>query len=186
MPGNGSGTIPGRGVLVLGIDPSSVKLALVAWTSETPIIAADYYLAKRSGPEACFEALGAMQDFCDSLPDQPKKVAFLELPVQGRGGYRATVVQAYVNGVVQAWLVNEGFDVRHVNVSSWKAEVCGDGRASKEAVGQALAVRWLDAHIVCRDDQDLVDAACICLYGRIIMHRSRKLGNKPQGVAVVG
>lgn len=58
-----------------------------------------------------------------------------------------------------------------VPVSSWKAEVVGNGHATKDDVRA-----WLDQNeptisTVCGNDQDLRDAACVALYGERLQRR---------------
>ena len=58
-----------------------------------------------------------------------------------------------------------------VNVMTWKKELIGMGNASKPAITQ-----WLKDHhprysAICGEDQDLIDATCVALYGREVIRR---------------
>lgn len=102
--------------------------------------------------------------------------AFIEAPVVGRGGARPTILQAQVDGIIQAATVRYGLRGGYsVNNKTWKREVVGNGNASK-----AEAAAWLATHHpvladVAGDDQDLVDAACVALYGEIVIGRGESL-----------
>jgi Holliday junction resolvasome RuvABC endonuclease subunit len=78
-----------------------------------------------------------------------------------------------VRGAVMAALALSA-DVQLVNVATWKAQVVGDGHASKDAVRDYIHVTHSDYAAVCGDDQDLYDSCCIALYGQ--QTRSRASG----------
>ena len=52
--------------------------------------------------------------------------------------------------------------VQTVEVTSWKKDILGNGKASKEAIMEFAKAKW-GAKII--KNQDIADAACICLYG---------------------
>lgn len=66
-------------------------------------------------------------------------------------------------------------DVRLVDNNTWKKQVVGHGRASKDEVRDYIDVTYPAYAPLCGDNQDLYDAACIALHGRAIMERSRDL-----------
>lgn len=58
-----------------------------------------------------------------------------------------------------------------VNVKAWKRELIGNGNAGKPAIAQ-----WLNDHhagysAICAENQDHIDATCVALYGRAVIHR---------------
>lgn len=64
---------------------------------------------------------------------------------------------------------------REAENMSWKAAVCGNGRASKDDVS-----RWLREHhepysAQCGGNQNLVDAVCIAIYGGLVISRTEAL-----------
>lgn len=64
---------------------------------------------------------------------------------------------------------------REANVMTWKADIVGNGRATKSDVSH-----WLQDHhepysSQCGGNQNLVDAVCIALYGRLVIHRAKAL-----------
>ena len=79
-----------------------------------------------------------------------------------------------VRGAVMAALATS-CEVHLVNVATWKAQVVGDGHASKDAVRDYIHVTHPGYAPVCGDDQDLYDAACIALYGRHIQEQAQDL-----------
>lgn len=79
-----------------------------------------------------------------------------------------------VRGAVMASLASV-CDVRLVNVSTWKAQVVGNGHASKDEVRDYIGVTHSDYAALCGSNQDLYDAACISLYGRQIRERASGL-----------
>lgn len=163
--------------MIAGCDPSSRKLAVMVehpdgritahtWTSST----------KKWEPSSCH---GALEWVLSEFGDLEPGVLWLEEPVVGRSG-RATVVQAFVSGATQAAFVKLGWEVRLVNVTSWKMELGKPlglklGRAEKDDVADALRQLWPDGAALASDDGDLVDAAGICLYGRRIRDVSERL-----------
>lgn len=68
-----------------------------------------------------------------------------------------------------------GTDIRTVNVGTWKKQVIGNGKASKEDVQNYIRVTHSPYAPLCGDDQDLYDAACVGLYGLLIHRRARDL-----------
>jgi hypothetical protein len=96
----------------------------------------------------------------------PDEKLWLESAISGRqaGNLDTAIKMAQTNGAVCAahtltYLVAQ---------STWKKGVVGDGHADKDAV-----TAWLTEHhpaiaTACQTDQDLVDAACIALFGRAV------------------
>lgn len=55
-----------------------------------------------------------------------------------------------------------------VPVPSWKKAICGRGNIDKSSVADWLRAHHPELHQQCGGDQNLVDAACIALYGQLI------------------
>ena len=166
--------------LIVGCDLSSKYLALVAKHPITPTAAVvKYPLSERKAdtyrPESAGEALACMYEYVEQITPMAipgaERIAYVELPLVGRGGATTTIKQAFVNGVVQAVFVSAGFRVEFANVQTWKKVVCGNGHADKAQVGRHLANVWPIVHNACNGDNDLWDAASICLYGGEIERR---------------
>lgn len=165
--------------LIVGADLSSKSLALVARHPVTPTSAVVKYplrtQAGRYTPAVAAEAMACMWEWLDTVqrmavPGGPR-LAYVEQPLVGRGGTNATIVQCYVNGVVQACLVQAGFEVTLVHPSTWKAALTHDPHATKDDVGRCVRSRWPSVHRACQGDTDLQDAAAICLFGQL-RHRT--------------
>jgi hypothetical protein len=58
-----------------------------------------------------------------------------------------------------------------VAVSSWKKEVVGSGKAGKLEVAAWLQENKPEMYEQCGKDQNLIDAACIYLYGKAVLSR---------------
>jgi Holliday junction resolvasome RuvABC endonuclease subunit len=160
--------------MILGIDPSSRKLACFvlgperAWTKNLVV---PNKLKDRP------EVLGQLAEQVDELFSEVDfEAVFVEQPLVGRGGAHATIVQAQVQGLVLARAHRAATPgVYTVNVKSWKKQVVGNGNADKAAVAA-----WLETHQpvlagLAAGDQDLVDAACIALYGRAVLERAERI-----------
>lgn len=168
--------------LVVGIDPSSKSIALVAKHPVTPtgmVWKGDIAGRERYKPEHAAEAMYQMQDVLGQVATMATgnigRVAYVESPLIGRGGAKTTMVQSFVNGVIQACLIQCGFQVYMVNVSTWKAAVCGNGAADKADVQRLVKARWPSIGRACGSDQDKNDAAAICLYGEDVRRKAAGL-----------
>ena len=154
----------------LGIDPASTRIALVAYhDADEPIFAENKKLGK-SGAPACSAARQETLAFVEKCRERWPGlaiVAAVESPVVGRGGPRATIVQAFASGAIQGALFDVGVEVSLANVSSWKKRVVGNGRASKEDIANFVGLRWPTFFSQAEGSQDLADAICIARYGEL-------------------
>ena len=150
---------------VLGIDPSSKKLAICLTQSLSRREQPD--LHKISLPEGVYRATGAafseaflfFQDFTNL-----DAVTYMEAPVVGRSVY-SSIVQAQVGGAVMAAACKAGMKLHLVNVSTWKKEVVGKGNAQKPEIAAWLKKYWYEAYTPAAGDQDLIDACGVNRYG---------------------
>lgn len=113
--------------------------------------------------------LKAMGLYLRSLEDDGllEGTKWVEAPLlAGARNIQATIAIAQTSGVVHAELS----DTHSVAVSSWKQRTVGKGNADKAAVKQWLEDQHPDLSRLCRGNQDLIDAACIALYGRAQAH----------------
>jgi Holliday junction resolvasome RuvABC endonuclease subunit len=152
---------------VVGIDPSSRKLALVATRTfradEVPVTAVIVL------PEGGVQAAAAFREvflFLRRLGAEGIHV-YLEEPVYAfaRRDPHSTIVQAQIGGAVMAAARLAGASVHLANNQRWKKQVCGKGNASKDEIAASLQIRWPEAYDACQGDQDLVDAASVNRYG---------------------
>lgn len=165
---------------VFGMDLSSRKLAIVrldlddnneptVWT-----FMADRKEKNRGNVLAHFsEELDSLFDVV--MLDEADYV-FIEQPVVGRGGVHSTIVQAQVQGVVLAMAVLCGAGGAYpVNVKTWKKDIVGHGGADKDKVRAWLADHHPVLSELAGEDQDLVDASCVALYGKSVIERGEAL-----------
>lgn len=166
--------------LVVGIDPSSKHIALVAKHPVTPtgmVWKGDIRTGKGAyKPEVAAEAMYQMQEALGQVAAMAGgnigRVAYVEAPLVGRGGAKSTMVQAYINGVIQACLIQAGFKTYLVNVQTWKSAVCGNGHADKADVQRLVKARWPSIGRACGSDSDKNDAAAICIYGEDVRRKA--------------
>lgn len=171
--------MPETNILVVGIDPSAKKIAIVA---ACPLLLVSHVEAfvlykgtAKQTPESLGRALDAMAQFlvwADQAAPHGERYAWVEDPLVGRGGVITTMKQAFVGGIIRATLVNAGFKVYGVNVSTWKKDVCGTGLAKKPDVLRCVKTQWPKVEPLIGTDGDLADAAAICLYGQSVLAKS--------------
>ena len=157
--------------VVIGIDPASTHMAFVAIHGDDFLVRVNKKLGK-SGPEACHNAQVMTKEViveCQEYFGEKNLVAFYELPVLGRGGFRSTIVQCFTSGAVQATLYDFGIQTHTANVSSWKKAVVGRGNADKGQVAESLRLRWPALYTASAGNQDAYDASCIALFGRQLL-----------------
>ena len=166
-----TGSTVRRTMNVVGLDLSSRKLAIVGDFSGTY-----RYMSCDLGqklPEATEEARQIVRRWMRRVTTSLDCHAFVEQPVVGVGGVQTTLKQSYVNGAVQAALVSEKYRVHPlVSNSHWKKEVLGNGRADKDQITGWIRDNWRGLYRVIGDDQDVMDSACILIYGLNELRRS--------------
>jgi len=156
---------------VMGIDPSSTKLAVVV----TSPGGENFYTWKLPKSKWKKEECGyAYHTMTSMLHAHPGAYVFLEAPVgvPGRGGFRAVIPQSQVGGAILA--ACRGADVRLVENTLWKSRLLGNGQASKFFIQSRLRTRWPAAYQAAitkrgKVDQDICDAAFINIYGRFVV-----------------
>jgi len=146
---------------VIGIDPSSKKLALCVsengYDSELHTIDLPGGLYSATG--AAYREVFSFLDFGGDL------VIYMEAPLVGVGGVHSTVVQAQVGGAVMAAASNFGVPLKLVNVGHWKKTVIGKGNAKKPEIAEWVEKNCPEAYHLAEGDQDLIDAIAIHRYG---------------------
>lgn len=155
--------------LIVGIDPSSIKLAFYALHPNLPtVMPLKYTLGKKYSPGVAAAAMDATLEAVERMTTMSKsatRFAFMEAPVIGRGGARSTIVQAHTSGVVQACLIKSGFTVYMVNQSTWKTWLTGRPNVGKDYVVNAMKGRYPKDHKAAGSDGDVLDAAALARYG---------------------
>jgi len=88
---------------------------------------------------------------------------FVEEPVvAGVRNLRTSLKIAQNAGAVFA---GSGIPATFVPVSSWKKEIVGKGNAKKEEIAEFLKIKHNEMWANCNEDQNLIDATCVALYG---------------------
>jgi hypothetical protein len=161
-----------RQPVIVGCDPSSKKLAFFAIHPLTRTVMARAFVLRgnaRYTPEGAAEAGHACAEMLTLInpmgtPSTPM-ILFIEEPVVGRGGIRSSLVQAYINGVVQDWFTRAGYSVRITHQSTWKSGLGIPQRGGKPEVLAAMKRLYPKDVRACGPDEDLLDAAALARYG---------------------
>lgn len=157
--------------VVIGIDLSSTKLAIVAFVD------GEYHSHVKKTFRLLTDVRSYTLAFVEALPKRGLKVrvAYIEEAVTGRGGNRVTIQQAYAMGAVRVTLEELGWVVGLVNVGTWKKQVVGRGNADKPAVSEWFRLGHRDYFAAFRGDQDVIDAWCVGRYGIGVVRSTRTL-----------
>lgn len=154
------------GTVVIGLDPSSKKIALSISVDGGPPLLRHRILAAGNVPHACLQSFRYVRDVVREYRAQGHRVfIFIEEPVVGRGGVRSTLSQTKTHGAMLAGAQSGGAFVSSVNNQSWKKRVVGSGNAGKPQIKQWVAENWPYLLQEAKGDQDLIDAGCIMKYG---------------------
>jgi Holliday junction resolvasome RuvABC endonuclease subunit len=164
------------GLTVIGVDPSSRKIAAVASTPH------DWALFVSEVPEEVAKdrafTLGVLEaEFSDWLRqfDASKLYIFVEQPLMGRNVHAMRVMSQVEGAVLLAGHKQGAQGVYEVNVQSWKKGVVGKGNAGKQDVNFYIQEHHDGLANLCDGDQDLLDAGAICLYGVATCERGAAL-----------
>lgn len=157
--------------LVVGIDPSSDKMAIAVGTCTDDVQLMQYKY--RSGPDHRPEVLAQMHaTFSFFIQNQPNIIRIgIEMPTVTKSGPGSTIPQAMANGAVVAALgmLNPLPVIDQVPIPSWKSGITGNGSAPKDLIADWVRVNYPRVFDLCVDEkdkfsQDLCDAFCIFLY----------------------
>lgn len=163
---------------VLGLDLSSRKIALMGRNDRTGWFCETWVAPKKmkNRGEILAHFLDPFTAFIQDTVAQGPTWMFVENPLVGIGGPHATIVQAQVQGLVLGTSVRSGVAAAYpVNVQTWKKDVVGRGNAPKDAVASWLRSECPNLADMADGDQDLVDAACVALYGIRVIDRGERL-----------
>lgn len=172
--------------VVIGIDPSSAKLAAVlSAVGDEPGATLHVKRLPKDKPEACQVAFEWVTELVQSVPMDDVYV-YIEYPVLGRGGPGSTIPQALINGALQAGARMAGATVYSVNNAHCKKVVIGRGNANKDDIRAWVKEAWPALYEKIGKDQDLCDSAMIYVYGkRVVARRHRQIERKQQGTRVI-
>ena len=154
---------PGRIINIYGIDPASRSLGVVAWCHNKEVVV-DKIVVAKGNRDLELKHLKTSLDIVFNRCEP--EVIFVEEPVvAGVRNLRSTILIAQTVGMV----LTSPAQVYLVPVSSWKKVTVGKGNAKKEEVASWLVNNHPDYAELCGNDQDLVDAGAINIYGRQIL-----------------
>jgi Holliday junction resolvasome RuvABC endonuclease subunit len=168
---------------IMGLDPSSKKLAVVTtWSDRVGEFRVDTLALQSDEALRTDQAYQWMRtlvhDACSGL--QPYDVfVFQERPVLGKGGIGSTIPQAQVGGAATAGAVSAGAQVNLVNNQTVKKKMV-IGNASKDQIAFWCREYWPSLYAATLDekgnwDQDLCDAAMINRYGAEVVRIRQRI-----------
>jgi Holliday junction resolvasome RuvABC endonuclease subunit len=167
---------------VIGIDPSSKKLAIVVTRTFDKKEVPQVFKHKLSDDinAATGEAYSHIIDLMRIVYCGCPVSVYLESPMMGVNPH-STIVQTQVGGAVMAAFWNERVDVCLVNNKEWKKVMCENGNIKKELIPAVLERIWFPAYTQAQGDGDLIDAAMINRFGVQSQRTIYKLlGRKPK------
>lgn len=150
----------------VGIDPSSVKMAVVILLPDGPPLVHEVKLSERSGPAACHAAIEVAHSISADLMSYWGLTPDVLIERQVLGGHiKSSLAQAQTSGALQGGFYAAGARIDTVQSSTWKKEVfgAGKGNAKKEEVARSLQLGWPSLYKAVAHSQDCIDAACIAL-----------------------
>ena len=162
--------------VIVGLDPSSRKIAMAISVDGGKPILQTKTLGMHDLPRACYQAHRYVRSVVKQYTAQGHHVfLFIEGPVVGRGGVGSTLKQTKTNGAMQAGAVGGGASVVEVNNQTWKSKVVGSGRAGKPEIKKLVKDCWPYAYELADGDQDLMDACAILRYGEKIINTKDRI-----------
>ncbi len=149
---------------IIGIDADSKLFACVAIDDAGPVFQDVYHKEKgRIAEDRILPLLAEFESVVGGWLFENVDWVYIEAPVGGRniGALRS---QAYVIGAMRYILYTN--DIRHslVDSGTWKKQVIGGGKATKEEIAAFVVSKW---DVGTDLQQDVYDAACIAQFGRI-------------------
>lgn len=156
----------------IGVDLGIRKLAFAVWDDDV-LTRTDAY--EHHGGLRQVELADLASWFCyharDLVPDQ----IFIEETLLGNN-VKYSIKLAQTMGAVLSQLPGEVWArTLTVNNKTWKREILGSGNADKSTVRIWLEDQSNAYSVLCGNDQDRFDAACIGYYGYIIARRAQAL-----------
>tara|TARA_Y100000310_G_scaffold341182_1_gene439532 strand:+ start:18728 stop:19195 length:468 start_codon:yes stop_codon:yes gene_type:complete len=150
---------------VLGFDCSSYAIHMVELDMAThEIVRMDKWADKSKDLEARFNAIVDAFEKNSEL-DMGDRIAVIENPIYVQSAKATIAITNVIAGTKRA-LHRMDIEYRAVANTSWKKMVLSNGMASKEEIMNFAKMKWKDIEF---KEQDWADAACIALYGAILL-----------------
>lgn len=157
---------------VIGIDPSSVKIA-VSVLRDGRAVHSEWRPLPTDTASKMFKAMTYAQMLCKKWGLRAEASGtdltfIIEDPIVGRGVY-ATIIQAKVHGALVAGAVSSTLvkNCETVAPSEWKKAILGKGNYPKDSIGPWLRTNWTKAFDM-STIPDHYDSFCIAQYGHKI------------------
>ena len=156
---------------IIGVDADSKLFAAVALddTPEPGQPIFQWVLHQEKGriaEDRFFGLMDAFEKFIRSeffyAPGAWPSAVYIEAPVAGRN-IAALRSQAYIIGAMRQALKRNGLHSYLVDNTTWKKQVIGSGKATKDDIALFAIQQWGQRGL----EQDVYDAACIAQFGRI-------------------
>jgi len=154
----------------MGIDPDTKKLSIVEavntkqkkpWVHTIPLPSSKHQDRAGFAFRGVAELIYQLNERDGRLP-----IIYMEAPIMGIGGPGATIPQCYIQGAVMAAASEFDVKVIQVNNQTWKKRICGNGGINKADIPAAMKEVWPELIQIAHDQQDLIDAGAIYLFGR--------------------
>lgn len=168
------------------IDLSTVKLAVIVTDSDGAVEEVKPYMLSKHNTKRYMDAMKVGYQLAKTYSAKGDFYAFPEKPIFWRGG-RSTLPLAQISGALCAGLWAGGaISVIESMNTQWKKDVVGKGTASKPEIAIGLKKVWPSMYqYIARNhttgvknpvpDQDLIDSACINIYGQRIAERTKRI-----------
>ena len=154
---------------VYGIDISTTKIA-IAKLSMGDYSVIEFRSKSRSWETRLEQLYKEFFDYVAKNITAEDTVFIEDIPyVQNRA---AVIRLVHVQAMCRVVCIHHDIDVFGVNVSTWKKDVIGDGRADKEKI-KKMALKIFDSKLS-KLSQDSIDALCIAKWGDLRVGNSIK------------
>ena len=162
---------------VMGIDLGTRKVAYSLWEDDVLLCTEAYESQAGDRPTQLMDCADFIYEAASNLG--PDLVLIEDTLIGNNRKYSIKLSQmmgAVMYTLELARRSGDGYyDILTVNVSTWKKDVVGSGKADKEAVRNYLWSYDSAYSALCGHDQDRFDAACIGYYGLLLSRRAETL-----------
>lgn len=162
-------------MITIGVDLGIHKIAWSVWENDVLL---ETEAITQEGPTRHHELSVLRYHAHNMLVENPDQIFIEDVLIGNNRKY--SIQLAETKGAVLAGLGKWGNDsvaVVPVNVSTWKKELFGNGKATKDMIKDYIYDQDSAYAVLCGNDQDRFDAAAIGYYGYVIARRSEALAD---------
>lgn len=158
---------------VLGIDLGTRKVALSLMIADDLFLAREFEVGEMvPRPKQLMRLGDHVKEFVQTYsPDW----VWIESVIVGNNR-KYSIALAEAKGAILSSLAQlqdeQTFFIDSVDNKSWKKLIVGNGNASKDDIKAWVREQHPPYAVLCGDDQDKYDAACIAMYGQRIVSRA--------------